>query len=559
MLMRRFLMRVVVSLAGVLSCTGYSPVGAQTAEPAALTGQVSSESQGPMEGVLVSAKRAASTVTITVVSDAQGRYRFPRTRLEPGRYSLRIRAVGYEIDDPGPVEITAQKTAQLDLKLRSARDLAYQLTNTEWIMSMPGTREQKNVFTGCVSCHTLERIARSRYNATEFVQVMQRMRNYSQGSIPLSPQRRANPRPYSPEQLERVAQQAEYLSTINLSSTSSWDYPLKTLPRPKGKATRVIITEYDLPRLVTQPHDAVVDSEGMVWYADFGRQYIGKLDPNTAQVVEYPVPELKTGYPSGLLDVQFDQEGNLWLGMMHQGGIAKFDPKTEKFQIWDSPVGPDANEDRIAMVMPRYHHVDGKVWAGGPDEWQVDVESGEWSAIDYLRDEPKDSPHATRRHGAYGVVADSQNNFYGLELGADYIIRVDAKTRSSTFYRTPTPDAGPRRGHMDSQDRLWFAEFRGNRIAMFDTKMERFQEWEVPTPWTNPYDAILDEHGEAWTGGMYSDRVVRLNIRTGEMTEYLLPRSTNIRRVDVDNSTNPITFWVGNNHGASLIRLEPLE
>jgi hypothetical protein len=41
-----------------------------------------------MEGVLVSARRAASTMTVTVVSDAQGRYRFPSARLQPGAYAL---------------------------------------------------------------------------------------------------------------------------------------------------------------------------------------------------------------------------------------------------------------------------------------------------------------------------------------------------------------------------------------------------------------------------------------------------------------------------------------
>ena len=40
---------------------------------------------------------------------------------------------------------------------------------------------------------------------------------------------------------------AKYLSTINLSSAPEWKYELKTLPRPTGRATRVIITEYDLP------------------------------------------------------------------------------------------------------------------------------------------------------------------------------------------------------------------------------------------------------------------------------------------------------------------------
>ena len=41
-----------------------------------------------MEGVLVSAKKAGSTVTITVVSDAQGNYSFPAAKLEPGQYSV---------------------------------------------------------------------------------------------------------------------------------------------------------------------------------------------------------------------------------------------------------------------------------------------------------------------------------------------------------------------------------------------------------------------------------------------------------------------------------------
>jgi virginiamycin B lyase len=58
---------------------------------------------------------------------------------------------------------------------------------------------------------------------------------------------------------------------------------------------------------------------------------------------------------------------------------------------------------------------------------------------------------------------------------------------------------------------------------------------------------------------MLSDRVTRLDPKTGQFIEYLLPRPTNIRRVFVDNSTTPVTFWVGSNHGASIIKLEPLD
>jgi hypothetical protein len=112
---------------------------------------------------------------------------------------------------------------------------------------------------------------------------------------------------------------------------------------------------------------------------------------------------------------------------------------------------------------------------------------------------------------------------------------------------------------MDAQDRLWFGEYRGDRIGMFDTKTAQFREWQVSPRWSAPYDVTSDKNEEAWTGSMLSDRVTRLNTRTGESINYLLPRSTNIRRVFVDNSTTPVTFWAGSNHGASIVKVEPLE
>ena len=92
---------------------------------------------------------------------------------------------------------------------------------------------------------------------------------------------------------------------------------------------------------------------------------------------------------------------------------------------------------------------------------------------------------------------------------------------------------------------------------MFDTRTEKFKEWEVPGKFFAPYDAALDKNGNLWTGGMNADRILRLNTETGKFTEYPLPHYTNVRRVFVDNHTTPPTFWVGNNHGAALIKLEP--
>jgi len=539
----------------------------------ALTGLVSSPDERALEGVLVSAKRAGSTITVTVVSDTRGRYSFPRNRLEPGDYTLRIRAIGFELEGSGTVNVAIQRTAQLDLKLRKIEDLGSQLSNGEWFTSWPGSDEVKNGLLNCTQCHGLEPIARSRYTASEWTKVLERMGRYAQGSTRTRPQLRPNEHGggvsnpilaqsmggregEQPVPQNRVARAAEYLSTINLSASHT-PYPLKTLPRPTGKATRVIITEYDLPRPETLPHDAVADADGMIWYGDFGSHFLGILNPKTGKVAEFPLPITKPGAPLGSLDLVFDKQGNIWMGTMYQGSLAKFDRQTKTFQTWGSPKFQDRDEARIAMVMPVNHDVDGQVWIGGDDEYQVDVRTGAWRAIDYsvgLKE-----PALAKELSSYGVASDSKNNFYGLNLNGTYVIKVDAKTEQVTPYPTPTPNAGPRRGHMDAQDRLWFAEFRANKIAMFDTRAQTFREWAVPTPWTNVYDAILDKAGYAWAGGMNNDHVVRVNTRTGETVEYLLPRATNIRRVNVDNSTNPPTFWVGNNLAASIVKVEPVE
>src|SRR5262245_21157914 len=90
-----------------------APAAAQDA----LTGQVSSAEEGAMEGVLVSARRDGSNKTVTVVSDEKGRYRFPAARLEPGKYALTIRAVGYELAGPVTPQVTGKTPASADLKL----------------------------------------------------------------------------------------------------------------------------------------------------------------------------------------------------------------------------------------------------------------------------------------------------------------------------------------------------------------------------------------------------------------------------------------------------------
>jgi virginiamycin B lyase len=541
-------------LCGALSASTQTRVAADIV----LMGLVTSAEEGPMEGVLVSARRKASTITVTVVSDRDGRYRFPRARLEPGEYALRIRAAGYDLESPVSATVTSGATTTVDLELRKARDLAAQLTNADWFASFPGTDAEKNSIRGCTHCHTLERIVRTRYDADGMMAVIERMSTYPQLSFPLKIQKLPAPRigggQQSPEQVRAGwRRQAEYLTTLNLHERETWSYPLKTEPRPKGRATQVLYTEYDLPERTRQPHDVIVDSKGLAWYASFGEQILGALDTTSGRVTEYTIPTLKPQAPTGILGLRFDRDENLWMGMQFQGGIAKFDRRSERFETWSLPPELNGPHVQINQVSPDRSHLDGKVWlqdAGTYTVLRLDVRSGKFDVFE---------PYKIPRPNVYDVIPDSRNNGYFLVLGAEDVGRIDAKTGEIRIFKTPTARSGPRRGMMDGQDRLWFGENNGDRVGMFDTRTEQFTEWAVPTPGAWPYDVTADRNGEIWAGGEYDDRILRLDPRTGGFIQYLLPRSTNVRRVFVDNRTTPVTFWVGNNHGASIVKLEPLD
>jgi virginiamycin B lyase len=534
------------------------PGEARVQSAVALSGQVTSPEEGAMEGVVVSAKRDGSTMTISVVTDAQGRYAFPADRLEPGKYSLRLRATGFQLPGAPTAQVAAGQEAKADLKMTKLRSLSASLTNAEWLHSMPGTDPQKKFLLNCTGCHTLERIMKSSYDADGFMDVIARMSTYYPGTTPQRPQRLAGDFRRDRDRGGNVRQVAEWLASVNLSQQDTWQFPLKTLPRPTGKSTKVIFTEYDLPEAHIQPHDVIMDSKGNVWYSDFGQMFLGKMDPKTGKVTQYPIPVTKAGYPLGSLDLEIDRDDNIWLGNMYQATIARFDQKTETFKMYPIPKEWDSEGAQFGHLAVNGTHVDGKVWVKNSDGtkiYRLDLATEKWEDLGAPTD-----PRTKRRIGTYGIHADTAtNDAYLLDFAAGNIVKIDAKTKETTVYLKPSPNSTPRRGRVDAEGRVWFAEYRADRIGMLDPKTAQIVEWKVPTDWSAPYDAVFSRHGHAWTGSMITDRVARLDVETGQYTEYTLPRPTNIRRVYVDDRSNPGHLWVGSNHGGSIVKVEPLD
>jgi streptogramin lyase len=543
------------AIIGISVVVDTAPIQAAPNDPA-LTGKVTSAAEGAMEGVIVSAQRQGSTVITSVVSDHDGHYNFPAARLSPGHYFITIRAEGYDLDGAGVTDIAAGKTTSDDLNLHKTSNLAAQLNDAEWMMSIPGTDQQKKSLLNCNGCHTLQRIVQSTHTPDEWMPLFDRMAKYCPCSTPSRPQPMVRA-PHGDLPLALRQAMSTYLASINLSTKSNWDYPLKTEPRATGKATHVIITEYKLPRPTIEPHDVVVDKGGIVWFSEFADNALGRLDPKTGKVSEFTLPRYKSDDPAGTLNLEMGPDGHLWLSLQFQAAFAEFDPKALKFvKVWQIPKSQQDEVSQVGFTDPASSLVDHEVWTrtDTPNNlYRVDLKTMKLSEIG-----PRLDPATQQPLNAYGMPVDKENNLYMLDFGSDKVSRIDAKTLLPTVYHTPTPGSRPRRGRFDAQDHLWFAEYGANRIAMFDPKSAQFHEYEIPTAWTNPYDVAADKNGDVWTASMFTDRVVRLTPETGDFIEYPLPvQATNIRRVFLDNSGPRVVFWAGSNHDAGILKVEP--
>src|SRR3989442_11034778 len=109
--------------------------------------------------------------------------------------------------------------------------------------------------------------------------------------------------------------------------------------------------------------------------------------------------------------------------MMLQGGIVKFDPRTEKFQTF--PLSPNVNSDvaQQAMVMPASFTVDGKVWmnnVGIRGIHRLDLASGKFETFrPYQALGLGSGGMDTGGHSVFGIAADSKKKLYFLDFGSE--------------------------------------------------------------------------------------------------------------------------------------------
>jgi virginiamycin B lyase len=80
------------------------------------------------------------------------------------------------------------------------------------------------------------------------------------------------------------------------------------------------IKEFPLPGPEASPYALGIDRDGMVWYSSHEQDTIGRLDPKTGEVVEYPYPNPEIS----MREFYLDHKGRMWYASSANNKVGYF-------------------------------------------------------------------------------------------------------------------------------------------------------------------------------------------------------------------------------------------
>src|SRR5215468_12390567 len=511
-------------------------------------GTVRSARGDALEGIMVQLI-APNAVRTTVYSNQDGQYEFPK--LPAGSYTLRIakplQFLPYQhdavkIDGAAALDDIVLEPRYATDYLPPALDILPQLTGSEWLWNLPGTAEEKYTFSrNCGNgCHSYQQILRNRLDERSWGLMVFRMMHHA-GSPLIN---RAPPR----GNLEQEQMIAKWLARVRAPGTELAQ--LRVYPRPRGAATRVVVTEYELPRVLLSAHDVSGDSKGNIWYSSHRTPYMGMLDPRTGLVTEHQVPPTPAGVLPGTHRIQVDKNDIVWASENWAHYLVRLDPVSETFTKvaiagQEPPNVPGFGNFSIGP--------DGVVWfARNKAVQKFDSKTGKLlERIPFTIDLPNPYDNIVTEDGALwagGSPAGSGNTMELMDTRTNTLLEVQSFTRQST----------PARGGFDAQGNPWFGG-RGGALLQLDVKARQIREFWPPVPYVTFYEAMPDKRGEVWAAALHSGRVLRLDPQTEAWTQYVLPEPySHDRRTWIDNSTTPVTVWYVD-HNSYLVRVQARE
>jgi virginiamycin B lyase len=243
-----------------------------------------------------------------------------------------------------------------------------------------------------------------------------------------------------------------------------------------------------VPSLGSRPHDPLAARDGSIWWTGMFANVLGRLDPKSGQMKEFPVERPRSG-PHGLVE---DKDGNIWFTANQSTYVGKLNPRNGA--VTEYPVPEGVRGPHTPIIDQK-----GKVF--------FTTQSGHVGRIDPASGEVKVGSTPTTGTYPYGIQVNSKGVPWYVDFRGNRVGSVDPVTLVIREYPLPSPDARPRRIALSPDDTVWYTDFARGYLGRLDPASGAVKEWPSPSgPNSQPY-------GIAWADGAiwYSESSIRLN------------------------------------------------
>ena len=216
------------------------------------------------------------------------------------------------------------------------------------------------------------------------------------------------------------------------------------------------------------PHHIIVDSEGVPWYTGNLVGNLGRIDPETREITVFPMPDERAHDPHTAV---FDTAGDLWFTVQGGNFIGKFWKATGQVRLVEAP---EAQGRGGAMGSSRPYGIE---MDSKDRPWVVLFNTNKIATVDPESFELTtfELPDPGARPRRIGITSDDR--VWYVDYARGYLGRLDPADGSVEEWPMPSGSgARPYGMAVDGDDRIWFVEtgVHPNRFVGFDPETEDF-------------------------------------------------------------------------------------
>lgn len=244
-------------------------------------------------------------------------------------------------------------------------------------------------------------------------------------------------------------QYANYIGHYFPTSEQFHIYPLPTVTTPNPSNPGQTLT------LPSAPNDLVRDAQGNIWFTELNADSIGRLDPVTGNVQQYPLSPKKSVQTLDPYGITIDPKGMIWFTEATNDHVGRLDPDTGTIHFFTMP-GPNVPLMEIAS------DTHGILWITAFSSSMI-LSLNPGTDIFHPYYMPTSNGNGD---GFYGLTITPDGEIWIAASSQNAIVRLDVAANRFTYYAIPTAGSLPLGIVMGSNHTLWFTESGSDKIGM---------------------------------------------------------------------------------------------